>query len=85
MPSDGEFARAFLSTGLIPLGKTQMSEFGLSGSAEHPRIGPVRNPWNPDYTAGRVVVWLCGICGRRCGADRARQRRWRVDSHSGGV
>ena len=29
-----------------------MSEFGLSGSAEHPRIGPVRNPWNPDYTAG---------------------------------
>ena len=52
MPSDGEFARVFLATGLIPLGKTQMSEFGFSGSAEHPRIGPVRNPWNPDYTAG---------------------------------
>jgi amidase len=52
MPADGEWARAFLSTGLIPLGKTQMSEFGFSGSAEHPRIGPVRNPWNPDYTAG---------------------------------
>jgi amidase len=52
MPSDGEFARVFLSTGLIPLGKTQLSEFGFSGSAEHPRIGPVRNPWNPDYTAG---------------------------------
>jgi amidase len=29
-----------------------MSEFGFSGSAEHPRIGPVRNPWNPEYTAG---------------------------------
>jgi amidase len=52
MPTDGAWARAFLSTGLIPLGKTQMSEFGFSGSAEHPRIGPVRNPWNPDYTAG---------------------------------
>jgi amidase len=52
MPADGAWARAFLSTGLIPLGKTQMSEFGFSGSAEHPRIGPVRNPWNPDYTAG---------------------------------
>ena len=39
-------------TGLIPLGKTQMSEFGFSGSAEHPRIGPVRNPWNTDHTAG---------------------------------
>jgi amidase len=52
MPADGAWARTFLSTGLIPLGKTQMSEFGFSASAEHPRIGPVRNPWNPDYTAG---------------------------------
>jgi amidase len=48
----GEWARTFLATGLVPLGKTQMSEFGFSGSAEHPRIGPVRNPWNPDHTAG---------------------------------
>lgn len=52
MRSDGAFTRAFLSTGLIPLGKTQMSEFGFSASAEHPRLGPVRNPWNPEYTAG---------------------------------
>jgi amidase len=52
MPANGDWARVFLATGLIPLGKTQMSEFGFSGSAEHPRIGPVRNPWNPEYTAG---------------------------------
>ena len=52
MRADGAFARVFLGTGLVPLGKTQMSEFGFSGSAEHPRIGPVRNPWNLDYTAG---------------------------------
>ncbi len=52
MSADGAFARVFLSTGLVPLGKTQMSEFGFSGSAEHPRIGPVRNPWDPDHTAG---------------------------------
>jgi amidase len=52
MPADGEWARVFLGTGLVPLGKTQMSEFGFSGSAEHPRLGPVRNPWNPEYTAG---------------------------------
>jgi amidase len=50
--ADGAFARVFLGTGLIPLGKTQLSEFGFSASAEHPRIGPVRNPWNPDHTAG---------------------------------
>jgi amidase len=52
IPTDGAFVRVFLGTGLVPLGKTQMSEFGFSGAAEHPRIGPVRNPWNPDYTAG---------------------------------
>lgn len=51
-PADGDFAKVYLSTGLVPLGKTQMSEFGFSASAEHPRIGPVRNPWNTDYTAG---------------------------------
>ena len=49
---DSEFARLYLATGLISLGKTQMSEFGFSASAEHPRLGPVRNPWNTDYTAG---------------------------------
>ena len=49
---DSEFARLYLATGLLTLGKTQLSEFGFSASAEHPRIGPVRNPWNTDHTAG---------------------------------
>lgn len=47
-----EVARVVLGAGLISLGKTQLSEFGFSGAAEHPRLGPVRNPWNPEYTAG---------------------------------
>ncbi|ORV10386.1 amidase [Mycobacterium celatum] len=50
--ADSDFARLYLFSGLAPLGKTQMSEFGFSASAEHPRLGPVRNPWNTDYTAG---------------------------------
>jgi amidase len=50
--ADGDFARLYLGTGLIALGKSQMSEFGFSASAEHPRLGPVRNPWNPEHTAG---------------------------------
>ncbi len=50
--ADGVFTRLYLSTGLITLGKSQLSEFGFSASAEHPRLGPVRNPWNTDYTAG---------------------------------
>ncbi len=44
--------RVVLDTGLISLGKTQLSEFGFSAAAEHPRLGPVRNPWNTDHTAG---------------------------------
>lgn len=51
-PRDGDFARMYLATGLVPLGKTQMSEFGFSAAAEHPRLGPVRNPWDRDRTAG---------------------------------
>ena len=50
--ADGEFTRLYLGTGLTSLGKTQMSEFGFSASAEHPRLGPVRNPWDTDHTAG---------------------------------
>jgi amidase len=49
---DGDFARMFLATGVIPLGKTQLSEYGFSAAAEHPRIGPVRSPWSTDHTAG---------------------------------
>ncbi|MDH6197318.1 amidase [Mycobacterium frederiksbergense] len=50
--ANGDLARAYLATGLVPLGKTRLSEFGFSASCEHPRLGPVRNPWNPRYTAG---------------------------------
>lgn len=49
---DGDFARMYLATGLLPLGKTQLSEYGFSASAEHPRLGAVRSPWNPEHTAG---------------------------------
>ncbi|AKK27096.1 amidase [Mycobacterium sp. EPa45] len=51
-PAHGEFASLYLALGLVPLGKTQLSEFGFSASAEHPRIGAVRNPWDTDFTAG---------------------------------
>jgi amidase len=50
--ADGDFTQMYLATGMAPLGKTQMSEYGFSASAEHPRLGPVRNPWNTDHTAG---------------------------------
>ena len=50
--ADGEFTQVYLGTGMTSLGKTQMSEYGFSAAAEHPRLGAVRNPWNTDHTAG---------------------------------
>jgi amidase len=50
--ADSDFARMYLATGMTPLGKTQMSEYGFSASAEHPRLGAVRNPWHTGHTAG---------------------------------
>ena len=49
---DGDFARMYLATGLVPLGKSRLSEFGFSAAAEHPRLGPVRSPWATDRVAG---------------------------------
>ncbi|MEY8017206.1 amidase [Mycobacterium servetii] len=49
---NSEFTELFLATGLNSVGKTQLSEFGFSASAEHPRLGPVRNPWNTEFSAG---------------------------------
>src|ERR1700756_4522280 len=50
--ADGEFTELYLATGPVSLGKTQLSEFGFSAAAEHPRLGPVRHPWDTEFTAG---------------------------------
>jgi amidase len=50
--ADGDFARMYLGTGLVALGKTQLSEFGFSPSSEHSRLEAVRSPWHTDRIAG---------------------------------
>lgn len=49
---DAAFARQFMATGLIPLAKTRLPEFGLTASTEYVVDEPVRNPWNLGHTAG---------------------------------
>lgn len=49
---DGETAKAFRISGFSVLGKTQLSEWGFSPAAEHPRLGAVRTPWDPTRVAG---------------------------------
>ena len=50
--ADGDFARMYLATGAIPLGKSRLSEYGFLPSCEHPRLGAVHCPWDTTRTAG---------------------------------
>jgi amidase len=49
---DSEIVARMKRAGLVILGKTNTSEFGLSPSAEPKLFGPTRNPWNPQVSAG---------------------------------
>lgn len=40
------------AAGAIVIGKTQVPEFGYSGTGQTPLGEPTRNPWNPDRTSG---------------------------------
>jgi len=50
--NNSQYVNQFLSTGVIPIGKTTLPEFGLICSTENERWGITRNPWNTDYTTG---------------------------------
>jgi amidase len=50
---DGDYARMFQTQGLVNVGKSQLSEFGFSASAEfQDGTPPVRNPWHTGHTSG---------------------------------
>ncbi|SDD17165.1 amidase [Rhodococcus tukisamuensis] len=49
---DSDCVTQFLSTGLVPLGKSRLPEFGFSCSNEYADAEPVHNPWNPAYSSG---------------------------------
>ena len=49
---DGDFARMYSAIGTTVLGKTRLSEFGFSPSAEFVDEEPVHNPWHTSYTSG---------------------------------
>jgi amidase len=49
---DGILTRRYRTAGVIILGKTNTPEFGITGTTESARLGPCRNPWNPEIIAG---------------------------------
>jgi amidase len=52
MAKDAAFSEQFLSTGLIPIAKTNLPEFGLTATTEYSQSAPVRNPWNTNHSTG---------------------------------
>lgn len=49
---DAEIIARMKRTGVVIVGKTNASEFGILGVTESELRGPARNPWNLDHTPG---------------------------------
>ena len=49
---DDGLVRRYRATGVVLLGRTATSEFGIVGNVETAAYGATRNPWNPDHIAG---------------------------------
>jgi amidase len=44
--------KILLPLGFVPLGKSTLPEFGLTGTTESLLMGPTRNPWKLDHSTG---------------------------------
>jgi aspartyl-tRNA(Asn)/glutamyl-tRNA(Gln) amidotransferase subunit A len=51
-PYDAHIIERFHQAGMPMLGKLNMDEFAMGSSNENSFYGPVKNPWNPEYTPG---------------------------------
>ena len=49
---DAEFSQQFMATGLIPIAKSNLPEFGLTATTEYSQSAPVCNPWNTKFSTG---------------------------------
>ncbi|MFN3522192.1 MAG: amidase [Phenylobacterium sp.] len=49
---DGGLTARYRAAGVIPLGKTNTPEYGITGTTESALLGPCRNPWNPEHISG---------------------------------
>jgi len=50
--NDSTLVARYRAAGLIPMGKTNVPEFGILPTTESKLYGPARNPWNVEYSTG---------------------------------
>ena len=51
-PVTSYLAEQFLAAGFVPLGRTNVPEFGTTVTTEPKSFPPARNPWNPGHSTG---------------------------------
>ena len=49
---DSGLMTKYRSGGVVTLGKTNLSEFGIAGTTENALFGPCANPWNTEHMVG---------------------------------
>src|SRR5689334_17838388 len=71
---DAEITRRLKAAGAVLLGKLNMHEFAYGGSSVISAFGPVRNPWDAEYSpggssGGSAAVVAAGMCFGAIGSD----------------
>jgi aspartyl-tRNA(Asn)/glutamyl-tRNA(Gln) amidotransferase subunit A len=77
---DAECVRKLRNAGAVFLGKLNMHEFAYGGTCAVTNYGPVRNPWNLDYTpggssGGSAAAVSARLCIAALGTDTAASIR----------
>ena len=70
---DATVVRRLAGAGAVPLGKLNLSEFGMGGTIDHP-FGTPCNPWNTDHSpgsssSGSGAAVAAGLCAGALGSD----------------
>src|SRR5437764_2951391 len=71
---DAEIVRRLKAAGAVLLGKLNMHEFAFGGSSVISAFGPVRNPWDVEYSpggssGGSAAAVAAGMCFGAIGSD----------------